>query len=531
MTSGTILILVIILILFGARPSEKGLQFTGDVTGFEAYSSLFMDGNALSNYFFLVKVPWPYSVRRTQQVLLRTLGKVLKRSEHPGQAADSDLLSQMLRELSEPEAVILLLRLTHLPHLQFHTFVLDYYERMGQWGEEQEVFAATLAEEINVAQYQRERIAIDILYKDRRNRQIVDEYKDILVKGLHQSLDASSRARLNSLRNLAIRHNLPSSLFDTLDRLAPEGEAAGRGEVTYLRETREIFESLFLSSRAPREVIGKHDIAKLLEHKLRAQQDRDNGFEQILLDTGRILDEKMSEAEPDEDFEAFEVFSEVITYFDRLDNAEAVVNQLAFMEHATAPEDKVRSLLGNKRAFDELEDRLFYQLIIQPTIQNEYALRYGLRKVMSLYAGIERLERGEQTVLEISKQIEGLALEETIHGELYQAIRGRLKQFYFNLSNPAHLRVLKKEVEGELRKKSILDGDLPPGAFEAALEEVQRETEYVSNLLPRIVESEDSELREEFFKASGLDRYRLEELERQYRESHGLLPKETTFEL
>ena len=517
------------LVLFGARGGEEGIEFTPHVEGFERFNALFMEGNAISNTFFLVWVPWPYSTRRTQEVLLKTLGKVMKRSEHTSMGADSDLLGQLLRELAEPDAVVLILRLTHLPHLQFHDFVEDFYQKKGQWGEEQERFASVLAEEIGVTQYQRERIAIDILYKDPRNRQIVDEYKDILLKSMGSNLDPSSKARLNSLRNLALRHNLPLSLFNTLDKLAPAGPlAVAEMEPEYLHQTREIFEGLFLASKPSREVIGPEEIARLLQNKQVAQQQRDNGFEQLLLDTGRMLDEKMAESE---DFEAFEVFSEVVTYFDRLDNALAVVNQLAFMEHAHAPEEKVRSLLGNKRAFDEMEEGLFYTLIIQPALQNDYALKYGKRKVMSLYAGLERLERGEQTIQEISDQIETLTREERVHDLMYGAIRSRLKQFYFNLSNPAHLRVLQKEVEGELRKIGALDGAAPSGSFDQALEEIQRETEYVNNLLPRIVETNDDVLREEFLKNSGLDRYRLEDLERQYREAHGLLPAEMALEI
>ena len=70
------------LVMFGAFMGETGgLSFTANISGQQSYENLFLDGNALGNYFFLIKTPWPYSARRTQEVLLKTLGRVLKRSE------------------------------------------------------------------------------------------------------------------------------------------------------------------------------------------------------------------------------------------------------------------------------------------------------------------------------------------------------------------------------------------------------------------------------------------------------------------
>lgn len=510
------------LVLFGAYASEGGLRFTASVDGFEEYGTLFMEGNALCNYFFLVKSPWPYSVRRTQEVLLKTLGRVLKRSENPGLGRDSEFLGELHRELAEPAATILLLRLAHIPNARFHGFVSDYYGRMGEWGEPEETFAAKLAEEVDVEEYQRRRIAIDILYKDPRNRPIVDEYKDILLRSLSAPLGPSSLARLNSLRTLATRHSLPPTLFGTLDGMAPSPSATAQTEPDFVRETREILQGLFLESRAPAEAVGPGEVVRLLRNKQKAQQLHDNAFEQVLLDTGRMLDERTVDSE---DFRAFEVFSDLITYFDRLDAAEATLSHLGFMEGATAPPEKVRSLLGTKRAFDALETDLFDHLLVRPLLINDYALRYGKRKVTALCAGLENLEGGERTVQDVSGEVEAIVREETLLNHAYQAVRERLRLFYFNLSNPSHAGLLKREVAGELKKKGLLEGDFPAGAFESVLDEVQRETEFVNNLLPALVETGDEAMREAFVKESGLDRCRLEELERQYREAHGLEPE------
>jgi uncharacterized protein (TIGR04442 family) len=507
------------LVMFGAFMGETGgLSFTAYISGQQSYENLFLDGNALGNYFFLIKTPWPYSARRTQEVLLKTLGRVLKRSDFPGAGADSDLGAEILKELAEPDATLLLLRLAHRPHQQFHQFVRDYYRRTREWGDSQKRFVDTLGEELDIQEYQRERIAIDILYKDAQNKQIVDEYKDVLLSIMLNGSDPSALARLNSLRNLAMRHNLPRSLFDTLDGLMPTAPSVQREEREYLHGAREIFEGLFLSSKPPTEVIGHAEIVRLLGYKQQAQQFRDNGFEQILLDTGRVLDERAAEGG---DIEPFEVFSQVVTYFDRLDNAEAVVNQLAFMEHATVAEDRVRSLVGNKRELDAIEPGLFHRLVVEPALRNPYSLAFGRRKVEALYQGLEHIGKGECTHAEAAVRVNELAQGESAQRHLNEAIRGRLKQFYFNLSNAIHVRLLQREVEGELHKRDA-EIVIPEGAFAAALEDVKAESEYLNDLYPKLLENPDAEAREAFILRTGLDRYRVEELEREYRIGHGL---------
>ncbi|MEJ2368554.1 MAG: TIGR04442 family protein [Acidobacteriota bacterium] len=505
------------LLFFGAHQGSGGeLAFSPHVAGFQGYEDLFLNGNALCNYFFLVYAPWPFSVRRTQEELLKLLGRLLKRSSRPGASDDAGLSSEILRELAEPEATLLLLRLTHKPHERFHDFVVRQYARNGEWGEEEEHLAAKLADEIGVQQYQRKRIAIDILYKDPRNRPIVDEYKDILLQAVERPPDEAMLARLNALRNLAIRHNLPLSLFDTLDGLLPVSRRAAAGKVSsHLSGMREVLEGLFLSSKPPREVIGPKEVTRLLRIKQQAIQHHELvGFEEILLETGRFLDERTAETG---DTEAFEVFSELITVFDRLDNAEAVVSQVAFMQNASVTEEKLRSLLGNKRAFDALEPRLFYQLIVAPVLKNPYALRFGKEKVEALNAGLERAENGERTLTEIAGDIARLTRRESLHQRLYEGIRQRLRRFYFNLSNARHVVILRQEVTGALTKE--WQGAIPEEAFQKALVQVQQETEYLNNLLPRILESGEESLRDRFLEDTGLDRYHLEELEREYREA------------
>jgi uncharacterized protein (TIGR04442 family) len=343
----------------------------------------------------------------------------------------------------------------------------------------------------------------------------VDEYKDILLAIHGGRGDFSAPARLNTLRNLATRHRLPRTLFDTLDGLIPASVATREGEPESLRQTREIFEGLFLSSKPPEEVMGAAEIVRLLQCKQEAQHHRDKGFEQVLLDTGRMLDER---AAKEDALAALEVFSNVVTFFDRLDNAEALFNQLAFMEQAEIEESRVRSTLGNKRAFDSLEEGLFYRLVAQPFLKNPYCLKAGRTKIQVLCEGLDHLEGGETTLAQIAASVNDIAAREKAVREFYAGIRAHLKRFYFNLSNPTHLRLLQREVEGEIHRHGVEGGEAAEGAFMEALEEVRKESEYLNSVLPRLEEPEGQNLMMAFLRDSGLDLYRIEELEREYRE-------------
>jgi len=277
---------------------------------------------------------------------------------------------------------------------------------------------------------------------------------------------------------------------------------------------------LFEATQSEQKRLKPNEVAELLSAKQRAHHSHDNGFEQVLLDTGRRLDEYTAETE---DYQPFEAFSELLTYLDRLDNAEAVVSHLVYMEHASISEEKVRSLLGNREAFETLEAGLLERLVVDEALKNPYALGYGKRKLSVLLAGLQRVERGEQTCAEVAARVERLAKEEQLHERLYGGIRRRLKQFYFNLSNPAHVRLLQADLEAEtLKQGHWADGSLPPGAFDAALEQVQRETEYLNNIYPKILAGADPAIRDQFLSESNLDLYKVEELEREYRQAHGL---------
>ena len=150
-----------------------------------------------------------------------------------------------------------------------------------------------MAGEYNIDQYQVERIKIDVLYKHPDNRRIIDEYKDILVSiTKDKEIDQAKVARLNRLRSLSIRNNIPLELFSALDELLLKGKKLEKvDEPEYIKNTREILEGIFLDASPTADRIAKDDLVSLLKSKQTAMEKRDLRFEGLLLDAGKRCDE------------------------------------------------------------------------------------------------------------------------------------------------------------------------------------------------------------------------------------------------
>ena len=74
----------------------------------------------------------------------------------------------------------------------------------------------------------------------------------------------------------------------------------------------------------------------------------------------------------------------------------------------------------------------------------------------------------------------------------------------------------------ELLNKQINTDIIPKNLFHDVVVNIKKEAVYIHNLLPEIIADRDVALREDFLENSGLDRFYVEELEREYFEHNGL---------
>jgi len=502
------------LVLYGASYQNDGsLHFTDQTEGGQSFERIFFEGNAVHNYFFFLTGSVSGSLREQQEGLLRLLGKHLKRSRAVGEGDDAGLVEEISGLLGHKSALYLI-KLIHKKHRAYRDRFQKLYLTHKSIPDEEFRALQQLAEDLGIDKYQQERIRIDVMYKHPENRRIVDEYKGILIDcNRRGTIGRLENARLTRLKTLSVRNKIPSALFYTLDEMLKHDSLVDLEEQSYIAETRQILFGLFFQERQIDASIDNEDMIKLLHAKRQASENRDHTFEQILLETGKSCDEKIRDGA---DIQMLENFSCIVTYFDRYDNASTTINQLAFMENVRFSEEMVRSLLGNRKAFNELAPNLFDALFFAGVFENKYLGRFGAKKVRCLQQGLDEIEDGRLTIRSLLDRLEKLGRQENAYNTLLSHVKERIRNFYSRYNTRAEQEALRLEVADELRNKGLLESEVPADLFREVVVNIKKEAIYVHNLLPNIVARQDTALREDFLDNGGLDRFYVEELEREY---------------
>jgi uncharacterized protein (TIGR04442 family) len=506
------------LAMYGAFYEENTgkLQLTDRTEGQQSYDRIFFEGNAVCNYFFFVNsAKISGSVKRQQKEILRILGKTIKRSSAVRAEDDETILEQIFSLLKDLRAQVFLFKLINRNHQEYRNLFRDLYYRNKKISDEDFAVLTSMADWNHIDSYQQERIRVDVMYKHPANRGIVDEYKNILIacngKGEINKLEI---ARLNRLKALSVRNKIPDALFYPLDEMLNKDiRIVDLEEHAYLSETRQILEGLSLRERQIENIIDVDDMVKLLHAKKQATENRDFTFEEILLDTSKACDEKIRDGA---DVSILEGLSSIITYFDRYDSTSSIINKLAFMENVRISEDMIRSLLGNKREFDSLQKGLFEDLFISGLLADQYLGNYGRKKVRTLLKGLSSIEENRLTTVALLDRLQDIDGEERLFILVRDHIRDRVRNMYSRYASKANQEVLKNEVTEELRQRKLLEGEIPDGLFREIIHTIKKEAVYLHTILPQIISEKNIALREDFLENSGLDRFYVEELEREY---------------
>ncbi len=515
------------LVLYGATtdPKSHELKFTYNNDGFETYDNLFLQGNAVANYFFFIddRKRFP-DITDRQAETLRKAGKLLKRSRRVGNGNFIALAHEILEGLEEDGSTLVILRVIHRANQRFSETIKQAYASNRSISEVAGTYPDV--DEIGrVETYQRERIQIDVIYHDPNNQELIDEYKRILASCNGALINPSARARLMRIRTLSLRNEVPLSIFDTLEEiLLQEAQVdAGAAEPSYIQSTREILGGFLLGKNIHRK-LSSLDMVQLMENKQRAAANRDQTFEELLLDTGRQIDEI---ARTDEDVDRLESFGELVTLFDRIDHTTTLINKLAFMDDVELTQEQVRSLIGNMQIFEGLRRGLFQQLFIDPIVSNEYALSYGKKKMYALTLGLISIENNEMSIADVTQSIRSINGSERAYFTVYNIARRRMANFYLELNTAEGRETFRREVKAEISQNENLR-ELQDAITESLLEEVitkiRLEAFYINQLLPRIIDEHDAKLRSDFLSNSGLDLFQIEELESEYFEMRSLPP-------
>lgn len=511
------------LIMFGAFLDDREqVVFTNNTEGSDTFYRLFLQGHAVNNYYFIISSEFPGDYRKRQQHILRLVGKFLKRTDVLSGDQDTKLLGNFLQELHSETAVVFIFKLINRGNREYYDAFRSFYMTSRVFGPQEELALEEIVQRNQIDRYQQERMNIDIMYRHPENKVIVDEYRDILIAGFNrETLLPSELARLNRLRTLSIRNTIPVVLFDKLDELLLMGKQRyDLQEQEYLKDARAILENLFFKDPSLKQHIIQEDIIRLIRAKHTAYAQNDRGFEQILLDVGKACDEISRERE---EFSIFEEFSAIVTYFDRYDNVQSLLNQISFMKNIEFREESLRSLIGNKKAFDELDAKLFQSCFVDDLLENRYVTNYGKRKIQLITRGMDSIQSGEATFRTVIGQLEELTDEEKLYNEIHTALKERMRSFFPGLQAKKVRDQIREDIGQELKDKGIA-ARIPPKLFEKVFVDLRKESLYLNQILPQVIQHMDYSLREDFLVNSGLERFYVESLEQDYFEEKGLDP-------
>ncbi len=512
------------LIMFGAFLDEKEkVIFTNNTEGRESFYRLFLQGHAVKNYYFFISSDFQGDYTKRQKHILKGVGKFLKRTHLLAEDQDTELLDGFLAELKEKNSTVFIFKLVHIGNKKFYKGLKEFYSKDRLLSMNEELYLEDIVARYDIDRYQLERMRIDIMSRHIDNKSVVDEYRDILLGGiLKDTMQHSEYARLNRLRTLGIRNNIPDVLFETLDELLLKGRKIQEiEEPEHLRETRVILQSLFFKDPSlKRHIINNEDIIRLVKAKNAAELKGDKGFEQILLDTVRTCDEIVRETN---DFSYFEEFTSIATYFDRYDNVAALLSKTAFLENVEFTEDSLRSLIGNKKEFDELDAGLFDDIFIRTLLNNKYISAYGRKKIQAISRGIKKISVGDASLREVIKELRIITEEEKLYRKVHTALKERMRSFFPGLDTKRGRDKIREDIAREISEKGFA-GEVTKRLFEKVFLDLRKESFYLNHLLPLIIQNKDVLLREDFLNNSGLDRFYIETLEKEYFEQRKLDP-------
>ncbi len=294
-------------------------------------------------------------------------------------------------------------------------------------------------------------------------------------------------------------------------------------EPVYLKEARFLLETLFAYfKKHPEEgYVDKRDTVKLIRAKHEAFRDGYMGFDQMLLDIVKELDETTRDLEAtgevkdeEEHSDFFEQFRIVVRCFERYDHAQSLIGMMAFTENMELSEPMLRSFLKIKQEFDKLESGLFNELFINDLIANEYISYYGKKKLRTLAEGLEEAF-DRHSIDRLLSNVRAIVDEERLYRQAYRLLKKSLrKKFRSYLDILSTVDDLKPYISRVLKTDGI--HEMPDHLLEKILLDLRKEFFYVHNILPVIKSGLGLELRDDFMKNSGLDKAYIEELENEY---------------
>jgi uncharacterized protein (TIGR04442 family) len=217
-----------------------------------------------------------------------------------------------------------------------------------------------------------------------------------------------------------------------------------------------------------------------------------------------------------------ERFGYIITFFDRYDSTYNFLNQLVFMEGISITEKMLRTIYGNKKVFDALDVKIFKEIFIDTILKDKYLTSYGKKKIYLVFNGIKEVEHGNLGLIDIVRQIDAINQDALLYKTVHYHLKRMMKSFYIEIKSETELENIRVDLSKELLNKGLIKSDISPALFEKIIVDIRKEATYIFEILPIVLSVKSGNHRESFLRESALDRYYVEELEREYFETKGL---------
>lgn len=502
------------LFMHGARYDEREgrLRFSNDTAGFESWERIFNEGHAFANFYFFVQEDDSAEPHVAQERILRAIGKSLKRADLVRGGRDGrEVAHQLYEALGRPAWTLFVVKVLDANAQEYSRAFRGLYSGKGTLTPEERRSLDQLSQRLALDPYQRERIQLDVLYNDEANKRVIDQYKDALAAHLANAMpEEALLPRLNLLRAVLARNSVPPKVFDRLDALLLERSAqAGPSEPEYMRDARMVIRRAFADGQG----MGPAELEALLAAKRAALEQRRVDFDGVLLDAASGTDhgERGGRAQ-----QMRAQFEQLVSYMDLASTAWTLVSSIAYVNDFELTEERLEALLEARQAFDELRPGLFRELFLDPLVQSRYVGMFGRRRIHAvsdaLGGDVGRLKGAIEAVRAINETAR-------THGLIDTMVRAAVTDLHERPVTPEERAELKQDVEARLAGEHGISGALSDALFDLVLLAIEAEYVYARQLLPRIVATRDFSLREDFLATSGLDLFRVEELEAAYVEN------------
>jgi uncharacterized protein (TIGR04442 family) len=156
-------------------------------------------------------------------------------------------------------------------------------------------------------------------------------------------------------------------------------------------------------------------------------------------------------------------------------------------------------------------------------LDNKYITAYGKRKLKLVVKGVENIQNGEASYRDVISELTVLTEEERLYFEIHAALKERMRSFFPGLELKEVRNQIREDIARELAEKGF-PAKIPAKLFEKVFLDLRKESVYLNQILPKVIQIRDSALREDFLQNSGLERFYLESLEQEYFEEKGLDP-------